>query len=61
MSMSDGISRGHMPDGTARRGGDTWFDGPGVTDDFMVDCDQPPLRNLAEFNRVPGLRVESWE
>ena len=23
-------------------GWDTWFDGPGVTDDFMIERDQPP-------------------
>ena len=28
---------------------DSWFDGPGVTADFMVNRDQPPVQGREEF------------
>ncbi len=27
---------------------------------FTADASIPPARNLADFNKIPGLRVEDW-
>jgi antitoxin VapB len=41
-----GRSRIIAPAGEA---GDSWFDGPGVTADFMSERDQPPVQEREKF------------